>query len=81
MTTNMVKKRVRERRKLQQYPLGLSLKKWNGHCLVPRPIIPRGQSVSVHVHTLPKVGLIDIKLRFGGEPCAAHLFVSNKATN
>ena len=30
MTTNMVKKRVRERSKLQPYPLGLSLKKWKG---------------------------------------------------
>ena len=37
MTTNMVKKRVRERSKLQPYPQGLSLKKWKGPCLVPRP--------------------------------------------
>ena len=110
MTTNMVKKRERERSKLQPPPLGLSLRKWKGPYLVPRPhYSARPQSVSVHVHTSPKwidregqgkrrtrtrqgeahglkvlswveVVLIDIKLSLVPSH-AAHLFVSNKATN
>ena len=48
MTTNMVKKRVRERSKLQLPPLGLSLRKLEGPCLVPRShYSARHQSVSV----------------------------------